>query len=267
MAGDFDPRPRVDVLTSVLNGVKPYRTELTEKQLSTEKGEAQKSKAQRDTGTEKRPKDKKESEQRRKEAEERRARKGKGVDWEDRKDGAHSLEPSASTSKNSGGDRRGSSFWNARPYVSTETTEATPDPSDAAPSSSRSSSKRPHTPFDSDDESLTPTSDYPNAVIREAAMRRKAEAKRRRLSTQSSFDTEPSVGVKLPPRPLGRPRQEKRTRAVKKGWKGWVEASEDEMPRDKLIELDHVEVLADRRTRSGKNFDAIGEGKDSWVPL
>jgi hypothetical protein len=36
-------------------------------------------------------------------------------------------------------------------------------------------------------------------------------------------------------------------------------------PSEKLINLDAVKVLEERRTRSGKSFDAIGLGKDSWV--
>jgi hypothetical protein len=51
--------------------------------------------------------------------------------------------------------------------------------------------------------------------------------------------------------------------AAKKGWKGWVEGSPP--PSEKLINLDAVPVLQERRTRSGKNFDAIGVGKDGWV--
>ncbi|KAJ7078055.1 hypothetical protein C8R44DRAFT_844977 [Mycena epipterygia] len=51
--------------------------------------------------------------------------------------------------------------------------------------------------------------------------------------------------------------------AAKKGWKGWVEGSPP--PSEKLINLDAVPILQERRTRSGKNFDAIGVGKDGWV--
>jgi hypothetical protein len=60
------------------------------------------------------------------------------------------------------------------------------------------------------------------------------------------------------------PSQQRRKRvAVKKGWKGWVEGSPP--PSEKLINLDAVPVLQERRTRSGKNFDAIGVGKEGWV--
>jgi hypothetical protein len=59
------------------------------------------------------------------------------------------------------------------------------------------------------------------------------------------------------------PQQRKKRVAVKKGWKGWVEGSPP--PSEKLINLDAVPILQERRTRSGKSFDAIGVGKDSWV--
>lgn len=64
-----------------------------------------------------------------------------------------------------------------------------------------------------------------------------------------------------PSSPHTQPR--KKRIAVKKGWKGWVEGSPP--PSEKLINLDAVPVLQERRTRSGKNFDAIGVGKDGWV--
>jgi hypothetical protein len=57
--------------------------------------------------------------------------------------------------------------------------------------------------------------------------------------------------------------ERKKRPAAKKGWKGWVEGSP--APSEKLINLDAVPVLQERRTRSGKSFDAIGVGKDGWV--
>ncbi|KAF5369097.1 hypothetical protein D9758_003075 [Tetrapyrgos nigripes] len=59
------------------------------------------------------------------------------------------------------------------------------------------------------------------------------------------------------------PKPKKKRMAHRKGWKGWVEGSPP--PSEKLINLDAVPVLQERRTRSGKNFDAIGVGKDGWV--
>ncbi|THH04647.1 hypothetical protein EW145_g5364 [Phellinidium pouzarii] len=55
----------------------------------------------------------------------------------------------------------------------------------------------------------------------------------------------------------------KKRSAARKGWKGWVEGSPP--PSDKLINLDSAPVMVERRTRSGKNFDAISEGTDTWV--
>jgi hypothetical protein len=100
---------------------------------------------------------------------------------------------------------------------------STPGPSISS-GTSRTSSKRPHTPDDHEDI-------------------------QRRLHD----------GPKYQP-----PQHPRRKRvAVKKGWKGWVEGSPP--PSEKLINLDAVPVLQERRTRSGKSFDAIGVGKEGWV--
>jgi hypothetical protein len=101
----------------------------------------------------------------------------------------------------------------------------TPGPSISS-STSRTSSKRPHTPED----------DY------------------------SDLDESHDIDPEVPPS-LHRPR--KKRPATRKGWKGWVEGSPP--PSEKLIKLDDVQVLEERRTRSGKSFDAIGLGKDSWI--
>ena len=66
-----------------------------------------------------------------------------------------------------------------------------------------------------------------------------------------------------PPPPPPPPKQKKKRVAARKGWKGWVEGSPP--PSGKLINLDFVPVLTERKTRSGKSFDAIGVGKDGWV--
>ncbi|KAL0576403.1 hypothetical protein V5O48_005592 [Marasmius crinis-equi] len=73
-------------------------------------------------------------------------------------------------------------------------------------------------------------------------------------------DDDEEIAAMLPPQEA-KPR--KKRMAVKKGWKGWVEGSPP--PSEKLINLDAVPILQERRTRSGKNFDAIGVGKDGWV--
>lgn len=62
---------------------------------------------------------------------------------------------------------------------------------------------------------------------------------------------------------LPEPRIRKKRPPTRKGWKGWVEGSPP--PSEKLINLDAVPILQERRTRSGKNFDAIGVGKEGWV--
>lgn len=59
------------------------------------------------------------------------------------------------------------------------------------------------------------------------------------------------------------PPDKKRRVAVKKGWKGWIEGSPP--PSEKLINLDEVKVLNERKTRSGKSFDGIGLAKEDWI--
>ncbi|KAJ7498374.1 hypothetical protein B0H11DRAFT_1856318 [Mycena galericulata] len=61
------------------------------------------------------------------------------------------------------------------------------------------------------------------------------------------------------PRPP--PRPSKPRIVARKGWKGWVEVSPP--PSEKLISL--ALVLPGRRTRNGKNFDAIWVAKDGWI--
>ncbi|PCH39687.1 hypothetical protein WOLCODRAFT_159275 [Wolfiporia cocos MD-104 SS10] len=80
------------------------------------------------------------------------------------------------------------------------------------------SSKRPHTPYDDEDLDIW------------------------HHSTDSS----------TPPPVPQRPAKKKRT-AVRKSWKGWVEGSLP--PSKKLINLDVVTVLQERKTHSGKSFD------------
>ncbi|KAF7325897.1 hypothetical protein MKEN_00440500 [Mycena kentingensis (nom. inval.)] len=70
-------------------------------------------------------------------------------------------------------------------------------------------------------------------------------------------DDEDIVRIPQPP-PQRKPRM-----SARKGWKGWVEGSPP--PSEKLINLDSAPILQERRTRSGKNFDAIGVGKEGWV--
>lgn len=224
MAGVFDVRPPRDVLTSLLNGVGPYK--------AVEKDEE----ARRHRKKEKRERDR----ERRKEKALLKALQFDGGGFNAIAESNHastsSLPPvpvAASTS----------SFWRARPaiHIATmqrsvsvtppptspmqlpSTPDSTPGPSISS-STSRTSSKRPHTPDDGEE----------------------FDSQHHGLSIASASS---------------QPR--KRRVAVKKGWKGWVEGSPP--PSEKLINLDAVPVLQERRTRSGKNFDAIGVGKDGWV--
>jgi len=208
MAGTFDVRPPRDVLTSLLNGVGPYKA------------------VERDEEA----RHKRKKEKREREKERRRYRNLAST----------SLPlplPTASAAT--------SSFWRARPTIHipaiqrsvsvTPSPTSSPLPPDFTPgstpgpsissSTSRTSSKRPRTP--TDDEVIGSQSRNQSALL------------------------------SAPPR--------KKRVAAKKGWKGWVEGSPP--PSQKLINLDAPVLQQQRRTRSGKNFDAIGVGKESWVSL
>ncbi len=219
-AGDFDPRPPRDVLTSLLNGVPRY--------TPVESGDDFKREKRKD-----------------KRARERVKKRAKSAQDEpvNGESGAHldTFPPIADTLLHSEDflfEPPSSSAWGSRPVLHLATTQrsvsvtpppmpsstpTTPDPS-VSSSTSRTSSKRPHTPGD-----------------------------------DSDID-ESHAAITGPP-PAPRPRKKRPT--TRKGWKGWVEGSPP--PSEKLINLDAVKVLEERRTRSGKSFDAIGLGKDSWV--
>ena len=228
MAGTFDIRPPRDALTSLLNGVGPYK-------------EVERDEEERKL----RKKEKKERDRERKRAKvAAKARQKELIGGAARSattDGKlastssipQPQPPAASTS----------SFWRARPTIHIpamqrsvsvtpppansplpmlDTPGSTPGPSISS-STSRTSSKRPHTPDDDED-----------------------------LGAETSLSA-----------PLPRAQHRRKRVATKKGWKGWVEGSPP--PSEKLINLDAVPVLQERRTRSGKNFDAIGVGKEGWV--
>jgi hypothetical protein len=220
LAGDFDPRPPRDVLTSLLNGVPRY--------LVVES-----------------PDDMKREKRRDRKARERVKKRAKSAQDEpvNGESGAHddTLPPIADSllhSKDFLFHTSSSSAWGSRPVLHLATTQrsvsVTPPPMPSSPpttpgpsissSTSRTSSKRLHTPGDDSDldESQGDSSETPR-----------------------------------------QPRPRKKRPAARKGWKGWVEGSPP--PSEKLINLDAVQVLEERRTRSGKSFDAIGLGKDSWV--
>jgi hypothetical protein len=222
LAGDFDPRPPRDVLTSLLNGVPRY--------TAVESADDMKRERRRD-----------------KKARESVKKRAKSVQNGpvNGESGAHldtfpSIADTTLHPKDFLFDTPTSSTWGSRPVLRLATTQrsvsVTPPPMPSSPpttpgpsissSTSRTSSKRPHTPED----------DY------------------------SDLDESHDIDPEVPPS-LHRPR--KKRPATRKGWKGWVEGSPP--PSEKLIKLDDVQVLEERRTRSGKSFDAIGLGKDSWI--
>jgi hypothetical protein len=218
LAGDFDPRPPRDVLTSLLNGVGPYKAVEDDRETKRVKKK------------EKRERDRERKRQKRKAEMEAKASNAalQSIVTADANDKSLVQKPS-----------KASPFWHSRPTIqlstyqrSTSVTpppmppspEATPQPSISS-STTRTSYKRLYTP--GDDEDLN----------------------------SHQIDSSPS-----PPR---QPAPRKRRTPVRKGWKGWVEGSPE--PSDKLINLDHTPILQERRTRSGKSFDAIGVGKDGWI--
>jgi hypothetical protein len=223
LAGDFDPRPTRDVLTSLLNGVPRYTAVESADDLKRE-----------------RRRDKKARESVKKRA---KSVQNGPVNGES---GAHrdtipSIADTTLHPKDFLFDASTSSTWGSRPVLRLATTQrsvsVTPPPMPSSPpttpgptmsissSTSRTSSKRPHTPGD-----------------------------------DSDFDESHAIDSEVAPL-LHRHRKKRAT--TRKGWKGWVEGSPP--PSEKLIKLDDVQVLEERRTRSGKSFDAIGLGKDSWV--
>ncbi|KAG6332111.1 hypothetical protein ID866_6979 [Astraeus odoratus] len=230
LAGDFDLRPPRDVLTSLLNGVGPYKEVEKDEEL------------RRSRKREKEKEKEKEKERREREKERKRPRlPSKASDQRPSDDLATgpNLSPPSPPQSISAPPIQTTAFWRAshRPTINIATNQrsvsVTPPPLASSPRStpgpssssvtSRTSSKRPRTPYD----------DVP---------------------TQ-----EPMVATP----PLSQPPPRKKRVAVKKGWKGWVEGSPP--PSEKLINLDAVPILQERRTRSGKSFDAIGVGKETWV--
>ncbi|KAJ8516261.1 hypothetical protein ONZ45_g6423 [Pleurotus djamor] len=229
MGGAFDIRPPRDVLTSLLNGVGPYKVVEKDDEL------------RRNKRRDKKERDRERKRQKVAAAGRERASTDRALGTPDAQVASSSTSTilvappplAASTS----------SFWRARPAIhipalprsmsvtpppsfpihTPSTPESTPGPSDSS-STSRTSSKRPRTPDDFED-----------------------------------LDMDQVMRSSSPPTPKLR----KKRVAAKKGWKGWVEGSPP--PSGKLINLDAVPILQERRTRSGKNFDAIGVGKEGWV--
>lgn len=217
LAGEFDPRPKRFVLTTLLNGVSANQSVELEEKTKREK---------------KREKRERDRERKREKAAAAREMKERGVASTSNMPALVTTAPSKISAPVTHSMPTASSFWRARPAIHIASMQRsvsiTPPPIPSSPvstpgpsissSTSRTSSKRPYTPDDDDE-----------------------------------IDQKPILPSRQPP---------KKRVAVKKGWKGWVEGSPP--PSEKLINLDSVPVLQERKTRSGKAFDAIGEGKD-WI--
>lgn len=234
LAGAFDERPTRDVLTSLLNGVpmpKPTEEELLMRR------------------------EKKREKRERREREKERDKERDKADKKRVKTTAKALEKSAQSNASSSTAApaavapknamlpipraQTSSFWQARPQIVIPSLQRSasfsPPPMPSSPPTtpgpsissrtSATSSKRPYTPDDGED--ITD----------------------RQGSVESQEPHEKRARKKRP--------------AARKGWKGWVEGSPP--PSEKLINLDVVQVLTERKTRSGKSFDAIGAGREGWV--
>ena len=137
-----------------------------------------------------------------------------------------------------------SSFWRARPTIHIpaiqRSVSVTPSPTSS-----------PHPDFTP---GSTPGPSISSSISRTSSKRPRTPEDDEDIGSQSRNQSAP---LPAPPR--------KKRVAVKKGWKGWVEGSPP--PSEKLINLDAPVLQQQRRTRSGKNFDAIGVGKESWVSL
>lgn len=245
MAGLFDPRPARFVLTSVLNGVPPYK----EVEGDAAEDEEQKAKKRLERKEQKRA-EKKLAKQllRAKEKELRAAQQQNEKPDSAFASGSTTVFPASAPVAGSSSDSVSSSQWRtiARPTIhipAQPSASVTPSPTSSprrmpstpgttpgpsiSSSTSRTSSKRPLTPDEEEEH---------------------AEKQQRLVVTA--------------PEP---PRERKKRQAAKKGWKGWVEGSPP--PSEKLINLDSAPVLQERRLRSGKNFDGVGPGgtRQGWV--
>ena len=235
LAGNFDPRPQRDVLTSLLNGVPMPKHTPEELQ------------ARKERKRERRERHEREKERAERGERDRVERDKKRVKTTHRStDIPPPLQPPSLADKSKGAPQpalhrpQPSPFWQARPQIvipnlqrsasfspppMPSSAPTTPGPS-VSSRTSAASSKRPYTPDDLDD--LT--------------------------DRQQSVESQTAPPIK---------KERKKRIAARKGWKGWVEGSPP--PSEKLINLDQVTVLAERKTRSGKSFDAIGAGRDGWV--
>ena len=227
MAGYFDPIPERDILTSCLNNVGPY--------FAVEKTEEEKQRKK----MEKRQKDR---DRKRKQREEARAANRR----------LQELTANPAVLKSASSIVAGESFQ--------------PESSTASSSGKQVSRPTIHIPAMQRSFSITPTPPSSPHFIKSGSTGSTpgpsvSTSTSRTSSKRPRTPDDEEVMTMRPPTPPPRPR--KKRLAVKKGWKGWVEGSPE--PSGKLINLDAVPMLQERRTRSGKNFDAISVGKDSWV--
>lgn len=231
LAGVFDERPSRDVLTSLLNGVPMPKQSEEEIQARREKKRERKERKEREQEREKEKQDKKRAKAAAKAAEKPAPPVASS---------SNAIPPALAPKHASLPVPRAqaSSFWQARPQIVIPSLQRSqsfsPPPMPSPPTTpgpsissrtSATSSKRPYTPDDGDD--LT--------------------------------DRGQSVELQEPPQK----KQRKKRPAARKGWKGWVEGSPP--PSEKLINLDHIQVLPERKTRSGKSFDAVAAGREGWV--
>ncbi|KAJ6595781.1 hypothetical protein DFH09DRAFT_1135621 [Mycena vulgaris] len=230
LAGDFDVRPPRDVLTSLLNGVAPYTPLL---RLDDDEIRRQ------------RKREKKERERERK-----RARLAARADEKAFGDGVDAVPPASASAA--------SAFPIAMPRPSAATASfwrGHTRPSIHIATMQRSVSVTPP-PFTSP--LLLPSTPASTPGPSNSSSTSRTSSKRPRTPD----DYEDFMHTDHHERSVSHAPRKPRA-AAKKGWKGWVEGSPP--PSEKLINLDAVPVLQERRTRSGKNFDAIGVGKDGWV--
>lgn len=226
MAGRFDPLPDRDVLTSCLNHVGPY--------LEVEKNEEERRKPRYD---------KKERDRERKRKQRAEAKRRKLL----MEAALHATTASTSSAGPSSQPRQpaaaGSSKCTSRPTIHIPAMQRPFSITPSPPSSPNFLSFWPN-------QERSPEPSVSSGTSRTSSKRPRTPADDEVMEMGSA-------------QPSSEPRARKKRIAVKKGWKGWVEGSPE--PSTKLINLDAVPILRERRTRSGKNFDAIGVGKDSWV--
>ena len=231
MAGIFDIRPSRDVLTSLLNGVASYK--------AVERDEEARHRRKKE-------KREREKERRRSKAAARALHKAL---LDDSNQHASTDGSFASTSSLPQplptATLTTSSFWRARPTIHIPAIQRSVSVTPSPPSSPRLPNFTPGS---------TPGPSISSSTSRTSSKRPRTPEDDEVIGSQSGSQSAP----------LAPPPRKKRV-AAKKGWKGWVEGSPP--PSEKLINLDAPVLQQQRRTRSGKNFDAIGVGKESWVSL